>query len=408
MSHPWLRAGSVIIMLGVAAAAGHQAFLAEQQIADERKTERAFSALAWKVAVSLADLRAAQQAYVAAGQDRGYWVEKVVVHFNAITTNLGTLTNISTASGTTSALEETSSSVENLKRIDTLAREHAAAGQDLLASDLIFTDGLELTRKAGSHLEFARVTERAARDASTRQHRNTQGVALATAVGTGLLVTLLLLPAARPQAQAEAPGEPAVAGPAASEEEQMSRLSKVRPLLAFDAARLSLADWPLPAGAASEPAYPDPRLAAELCTDLGCLSSSEDLPSLLARTAKLLNASVIIVWVRDGTRAALRPAIVHGYPPQALARLGAIASDGDNATAAAYRTVQMQVVPSDLQGRGAIVAPLISSASCVGVMSAELRQGWETSNTVQVLASIIAAQLTTLVVADPQDRAQRA
>ena len=116
MSRPWLRAGLVIIMLGVAATAGRQIFLTEQQIADERKTERAFSVLAWEVAVSLADLRAAQQAYVAAGQDRGYWVEKTTVHLGTITTNLGALTNASTASGTTSALEEISSLVKNLKQ----------------------------------------------------------------------------------------------------------------------------------------------------------------------------------------------------------------------------------------------------------------------------------------------------
>jgi len=148
---------------------------------------------------------------------------------------------------------------------------------------------------------------------------------------------------------------------------------------------------------------PDLRLAADLCTDLGRSANATELPPLLAQAAQLLNASCIIVWVRDGTGNALRPAISHGYPAAALARLGTIACDGDNVTAAAYRDSRMHVIPGDAETPGAIVVPLVSPEDRPGVMTLEVNDGWEASDTVQSTATIIAAQLATLVGADPVD-----
>ena len=411
MRRVWLRASLVIVMLGVAVASGYQVFLTEQHIEDEREAERAFTALGWKLAVSLSDLRAAQQAYVAAGQDRGYWVAKTAEQIGAITTSLSSLARLSTAPGTSSALAEATSAVDDLQRMDVLARDHSWAGQDLMASDLIFTDGLELSRSAASHVELARAAERAARDASAEADRRTQGIALAAAMGTGVLVALLLLPVARPQERAGASSETPADIESADTDAAPPQLPDGRVLLDLDleSNRLSLADEPDTSLARAEPgAALDLRAAAELCTDLGRLSGTADLPDLLGRAAAVLNASGLIVWVRDGSGDGLRPAIGHGYAAQSLAALGTIACDGDNATAAAFRDVRMHVVAADLSGSGAVVAPLITSTSCVGVLSVELREGWETSDAVQSAAAILAAQLATLVVADPVTHGERA
>ena len=411
MRRVWLRASLVIVMLGVAVASGYQVFLTEQHIENEREAERAFTALGWKLAVSLSDLRAAQQAYVAAGQDRGYWVAKTAEQIGAITTSLSSLARLSTAPGTSSALAEATSAVDDLQRMDVLARDHSSAGQDLMASDLIFTDGLELSRSAASHVELARAAERAARDASAEADRRTQGIALAAAMGTGVLVALLLLPVARPQERAEASSETPADVESADTDAAPLQLPDGRVLLDLDleSNRLSLADEPDTSLARAEPGVAlDLRAAAELCTDLGRLSGTADLPDLLGRAAAVLNASGLIVWVRDGSGDGLRPAIGHGYAAQSLAALGTIACDGDNATAAAFRDVRMHVVAADLSGTGAVVAPLITSTSCVGVLSVELREGWEKSDAVQSAAAILAAQLATLVVADPVTHEERA
>ena len=153
---------------------------------------------------------------------------------------------------------------------------------------------------------------------------------------------------------------------------------------------------------APEPAVPDLDLpaAAVVCTDLGSLASAAELPDLLARAATLLNASGMIVWVGDGNGETLRPAVCHGYSQATLARLGAIPQDSENATASAFREGRMHVVPADSSGAGAIVAPLVSSVNCFGVLSVELREGWEARGDVQSLTRIIAAQLATLVAPD--------
>ena len=401
MSQVWLRASLVIIMLGVTTASGYQVFLTEQQIDDELETDRAFMADAWRLTVSLTDLRAAQQAYVAAGQDRGYWVEKVAERLDTITTDLGSLTSRSMARGATNALERAASSIEDLQQMDELARDHSFAGQALMASDLIFTDGLELVQNAVGHVDLAQVRERAARDAATQETRNGQRITLSIAMGTSILVTLLLVPVARLKAT------PGVAGGTATvtaEPEALPVLPAGRVLLDLDTDRLSLAENPTPLvddldATAAEP-VPDLRLAADLCTELGRLSTIEQLPALLARAAGVLNATGIIVWVRDSTGEALGPAIGHGYAPLGLTRLGPIACDGSNATAAAYREKRIQVVPGNKGETGAIVVPLIGATSCLGVLSVELKEGWEANDAVQATTAIFAAQLTPLVT-DP-------
>ena len=399
MHRTWLRVTLLVILLGAGVTSASYAFFTEQRIAESRRAARAFDARAWGLALSLAELRAAQQAYVAAGQDRSYWVASVAERIEDVAAELSALSAASTLPASAAALDEATSLVAALARMDARARDHAEAGQEVMASDLIFADGLELGRSAADHVERARRDELAARDDDDDAREQSQVLAVGAALAAGVLFTLLLSPVAAGRSAAKpappSPGSEAVDGPAPA-------LPEGRLLLDLDtddhdgmAATEAQADRP-----SATPA-PDLRLAADLCTDLGRSANPAELPPLLARAAQLLNASCIIVWVRDGTGNALRPAISHGYPAAALARLGTIACDSDNATAAAYRDSRMHVMPGDAEAPGAIVAPLASPEDHPGVMAIEVNDGWETSDTVQSTAAIIAAQLATLVAADP-------
>ena len=404
MRRVWLRASLVIAMLGVAAASGYQILLTEQRLAGDRDAQRAFIADAWTLAVSLSDLHAAQQAYVAAGQDRDSRMAAVAGRFDMLATDLAALSSLSTSPRTIGALDDAASAVQALKRVDLRVRDHLAAERSLMASDLIFDDSLVLAHEAARHVGLARTAERAARDATVLAHRQFQGQALAAAAGTGVFVALLLLPVGRPRAAAgrrDEGGTPA---------EEPAALPAGRLLLGLQPDHPSAAkastEQPAVVPSAHGAPGPDLRLAADLCTELGRSSSASELPALLARTAQVLNASGIIVWVPDGTGATLRPALVHGYPAAALARLGALACDGDNATAAAFRDVRMHVVPAGDSGEhGALAAPLAAPEGCGGVMSLELNDGWESSESVQSTTAIIAAQLATLVAPDPASQA---
>jgi hypothetical protein len=88
-----------------------------------------------------------------------------------------------------------------------------------------------------------------------------------------------------------------------------------------------------------------------------------------------------------------------------VTRLGTIARDAQNVTASAFRTGLVQTVLTDAVSNGAIAAPLITPRGPVGVMAAEVRGEGEKQAAKLAAASIVAAQLATLV-GPPVSRAQ--
>ena len=119
---------------------------------------------------------------------------------------------------------------------------------------------------------------------------------------------------------------------------------------------------------------------------------------LLGKAAEVMDASGIVVWLGSTAGADLRPVLAHGYSAAALARMPAVPRSGDNAAAAAYRSGVLQIVMSRPgSSSGAVVAPINAPEGCVGALSAEIRGGGESSDSVQALATILAAQLASIV-----------
>jgi transcriptional regulator with XRE-family HTH domain len=145
------------------------------------------------------------------------------------------------------------------------------------------------------------------------------------------------------------------------------------------------------------PPKPDLAAAARLCTELGCANVIDEAEPLLARAAKLLDATGLIVWVWDARDAHLKPSLAHGYARQVLAQLPSVTSDADNATAAAFRTGQACRVRGGELTNGALVVPLMTSTGCNGVLALELQRRQEQSESVLALATIVAAQFARLI-----------
>jgi hypothetical protein len=153
------------------------------------------------------------------------------------------------------------------------------------------------------------------------------------------------------------------------------------------------------------PAPPAPRPApaidlagiAALCSDLSRVLDTRALPGALERTASLLNASGVVIWVADPDGRELTPVMGHGYPQNILSRLGTISKEAENATAAAFRTGVVQIVKADEFSPGAIAAPLLSPSGPLGVMAAELLQDGERRDATRAAATIVAAQLAMLL-----------
>lgn len=397
MTRRWVRIAVVVVTLATLGFTGNQIRLSELALDDEQHVERVFTDLSWALTLTLGDLRAAQQAYVAAGQDRLYWTARVNSHLDTVRSGLENLRRLAITPASIDALDSADGAVTDLERMDGRAREHVDLEQPLMASDLIFTDGLELAARASTNVELARATERTTRNETIRAARSSQATMIATAAGVSVLAVLLLIPMKR--AEGPAPFESIDAEKTEAVLTDELGLS-VEDRKMLDTLDLNAVDPSPPAADSPEP-VPDLRVAADLCTDLCKVTDTSEFPELLARAAALMNATGVIIWVRDSSGHALRPAIGHGYPARALAQMGSIPEDGNNATAAAYRSARMQVVERDDTSSGALAAPLLAANSCVGVLSAELRAGWESSEAVQATAAIMAAQLATLLSADP-------
>jgi hypothetical protein len=258
-----------------------------------------------------------------------------------------------------------------LTAADERTRQNLQIGQELMAADVIFSDGRNLLDAMIESLHDLQAAEqshlRAELTALARQRWLTFGV-LAVLWMAGLVVLSRRSADSSPEAGrvTDQPGTP--------------RTSESQPR---GQRRINV----------------DLAAAAAVCTDLSRITATSALPGLLGRAAGVLDASGLILWISAGEQ--LFPVMAHGYSNDMLARMNPIARDAENAAASAWRTGQLAVVPAATTGGlGAIVTPLFGLHSCIGVLSAELRQG-ENSPSVQAVATIIAAQLSTVVPAWP-------
>ena len=142
--------------------------------------------------------------------------------------------------------------------------------------------------------------------------------------------------------------------------------------------------------------------AAKVCTELGRVSRASEVGPLLGEAARILDARGLIVWVWDAIAAELRPALIHGYSERVRAHLPPVKRDADNVTAAAFRLAQPMAINGSADGSGALAVPLLTPAACAGVLAIELPHGAEELGSVRAVATFFAAMLAQLVAADAE------
>jgi len=339
------------------------------------------------------ELRAAQQAYVATSQDPQFWAAKTTELITLLRGRLATIRSGATGAAARVAIDEAEQILQQFEAIDRRARDYAANHQELIASDLIFSDGLGGTARLLGMLDQLRAAEWNERTHAESLTRREQLTYAAEAAGAALLIILLLLPLPASKKEEAASIAPAVV---VADSMRDLELRATRPERAPAARRPQSAAQP---AATPPPAAPIPNLdnVALVCSELARVSDTASLPAILQRTADALDASGIVLWVADPDGRELSPIVSHGYPASLLSRMGTIGRDADNVTAAAFRTGLLQVVGGDPARSGAIAAPLVNPAGCIGVMSAELRHESEKQPFRRAVATIVAAQLATLV-----------
>jgi len=142
---------------------------------------------------------------------------------------------------------------------------------------------------------------------------------------------------------------------------------------------------------------PDFQAVAQLCTQFGRVGSTDELQRLLKESARMLDATGLIVWVWDTQSGLLQAALAHGYSQRMLAQLPGVRREADNPTAAAFRSAEMCTTSGTDAVNGALVVPLLTPEGCVGVLALELRNGGEQATAVRAVATIVAAMLAQFV-----------
>lgn len=433
------RAARLTLVVLFVAALGVTAYLfwmGESLARSEAAAGRTFDDSAHAVTRTLLDVRAAQQAYVAAGQGGEFWSTQVAAGIAKAREAAAALRAAATAAEAQKGLDGVAAALKEFEQLDRRITSLTRGGNHLAAADLIFADSRKLLEGAIASVERARVVELAAREEAGATFERRQAFALAAAAAASVLAILLLASGQEPEAPAaslsRAAGPPRIDLPAAPElslrtdadegwappkrtaaPEPPAEVRSPEPGKPADVA----ADSPEPAAETERPS-PSPaevvplhviagRAAeapptdfpglARLCGDLARLTDTRALPELLERTARLLDASGIILWIADPDGRELNPIFAQGYPAQLVSRLGTIPRDAENATAAAFRTSLVQTVHADPESEGAIAAPLVTPSGCVGVMAAEVRNAREKRDDTIAAAAIVAAQLAALV-----------
>src|SRR3954468_7740246 len=353
MTRPWVRLALVFAGFAAIAAAGFVIWSSESRTRAEQARLRQADDAGRRVLADAADLRAAQQSYVAVGQGEEFWFARVTALSKDLDDVLSVFKGRLASSEAVTAADEAAAAIRDFQQVDTRAREYARAGQQAQASDIIFGDGFDVTQKIGAAATRALTTETVAADAAFARTRREELTGLSVAAGGTALGLLLLMRRSRAQAAA-----------AMVQPESNSLVSKeiLEDLNDFD-----VVSWPSPP-AVPEPPSVDLAAVAEVCTGLARVTDTRAVPALLERAATILDASGIVLWIADPDGRELSPILVHGYPPQLATRLGTIARDAGNVTAAAYRTGLLQTVKGDTVSNGAIAAPLVGAGGCLGVM----------------------------------------
>jgi hypothetical protein len=403
------RTGLLLLAVVSVLSAAYLSFTIERRTQSVVATARSYDTRIGTAIRQTFDLRSAQQAYVSQGQPEKYWITKVSAAASALRESLTSVKAASTTAASRVAIEGAGQALQEFERMDKRAREYASSSQKLVASDLIFSDGLESTEEIITALEQARYVEHADADSTRSAGRRDQAIFAGAAAAIALLVIVLLLPAPiesadrTSEAVASPESIPAPPLPVAAEEFEFRPLARPAGVTPVDAAApesitpASEANAEVPSPALSADLAPDVSAIAEVCKELARLADTTALPPLLERAATALDASGVMLWVADPDARQLTAVAAHGYPRHVLSRIGTIAKDAENVTAAAFRTGLLQTLEADETSPAAIAAPLVNPSGCIGVMSAEVGKDVERQPARLALATIVAAQLATLV-----------
>jgi CHASE3 domain sensor protein len=322
------------------------------------------------IAATVVAIGTAQQGYVAPGQLDEPWFERMTMLLEQLNRELAAMRPSLRTADAIKTFESIGATRKALVVTDERIRENLTLGQELMAADVIFSDGRSSVDAISAGLRGLRTSERSRNRAERAAFERERWIVLGLAALAWFAVVVVLLSV-----------------PTSSTAPSAETVEKME------------ADSPASAPLATLGASVDLAATAALCTDLSRVAETAALSELLGRAASILDASGATLWLGAGEQ--LFAVLGHGYTPHTLSRFGPIARDADNAAAKAWRTGGVATVGSTEKSAGAIVAPMFGPDGCIGVLAFESRSKREDDATMQAVAALIAAQVSTAVSAWP-------
>jgi hypothetical protein len=378
------RLFALLAVLVILSAVGLDVFLT-QSIVRDRASAVAMEREVGSLQVALADMRGAQAAYLATGQGPDFWIQKSSDLSARLEAGLTRLRESAATPELRTGYQAALGMLGNLMSLDKKARDYVHQDQRFLAADVVFLESVDTAQRLAGDLDRLRSTQTAQAESLAERLNWIRLGTTAAAMAVVLLVALRV-------------GRPAPL-PAASEAALTAQMIRDLP----PPVKSATPPPARPAPAVAAPPTPPPPApvvnlpeAAELCVDLARVMDSRDVPALLERVAKVLDAKGLVVWMVDSARGVLHPSLAHGYPDKVLTRLGTLGVDDDNVTSLAFRSVRPQVMAGSPGASAAVAVPLVTAAGCSGVLAAELRES-KPAPELLALARIVAAQFATLI-----------
>lgn len=363
------------VLIAAAGIGGFFVFEAHRRALSIDAAQRDVSERLERIITAVDNFASAQQAYVAPGQPQHPWFERSAMLLQRFGQDEAAIRPLLRSVDVAAPLEGIDKHFKALVVIDGKAREYVQESQNLLAADLIYSEGRDTIDMLVTMLRRLEISEQQTDTVERAAFERQQWGTLAAIAVIWVAGLVLLTPSSRSANQN-----------AGLEGIGLSHRALVEP-----------------APPVSVPAAPsllvDLSAAAEVCGALARTTEANSVRDALSRAAVVLHARGIIVWMGAGEE--LFPTLAYGYDDSLVSRLGPIPRNAANATAAAWRSAQMRTVPGDAESNGAIAAPMSAAGGCVGVFAAELGEGREQDPTTKAVAAMFAAQLAALVPAWP-------
>ena len=336
------------LVLGLLATAGlvFRALQDEHALNRARQDAAAADSAVSRTAELLLDIRASMHAYVAPGQGLPFWAKLAQENIDVLHQNLVSLDTIAAANG--GSLSESLDSVDQLTAAESRARTYVSRGEMQLAGDVIFTEVRDLLAGATNPVETLRVDLKRRHEQRQASIRSEQAMLAAGALGVWIVIALFLAPT---------PATVAVKDPAEWRSELKSTLQKPIPVTPDTLVAPVAPVAPL-APAEAAVSLSSMRALSEICADLSSLSDPGALQGALERVSAMLNATGLIVWVASNDGGSLSPVATHGFDPALVARIGKIARDSANLTAAAFRDNAPKISIPTATAPGALAVPM--------------------------------------------------